>query len=99
MSDIRSEYVGGMASSVAIKINIFGLEPKALEAIPPTYSDLISLIASGSPGMSGANITWKGQKINDTKDLITAYLNCRDEEFVFDVEIEEKLMSYMDTAV
>ena len=76
-----------------------GSEPKLLEAIPPTYSDLVSLIASGCPGMSGATITWKGNKLDNTKDLITAYLNCRDEEFVFDVEIEEKVMSYMDTAV
>ena len=86
-------------SGVVIKINIVGAEPKLLEAIPPTYSDLVSLIASGNPGMSGASIQWKGTKLNDTKDLITAYLNCRDEEFVFDVEIEEKVMSYMDTAV
>jgi hypothetical protein len=56
-------------------------------------------IASEYPGLSNLAVHWKELEIKNTKDLIIGYLNCRDDEFVIRVDFEEKMMTYMDTAV
>ncbi|MEE4248509.1 MAG: hypothetical protein V2I33_24275 [Kangiellaceae bacterium] len=59
----------------------------------------MSPIAAEYPGLSNLSVHWKENEIKNTKDLVVGYLNCRDDEFVITVNFEEKMMTYMDTAV
>jgi hypothetical protein len=88
-----------MDTVVPVKLVMNGAEAKTLEQIPPSLGHLLAPITQQNPGLSNLVVLWKEHELKDTNDLIKAYLNNRDDEFVFTVNFEEKIMSYMDTAV
>jgi len=86
-------------SSLVVKVAIVGAETKTLDSIPLTYAEIIRPIIIDTPGITKLEVTWNGNAIKDTSDLFAAYLNNREDEFLLNVDIEEKAMSYVDTAV
>lgn len=86
-------------SNLTVKISIAGAEDKILDSIPLSYAELIRPIIIETPGITKMDVTWNGNLIKDTEELFKAYLNNKQDEFHLVIDIEEKAMSYVDTAV
>ena len=86
-------------SSLIVKVAMAGAETKTLDSIPLSYAELIKPIIIETPGITKLEVSWNEKPIKDTSDLFTAYLNNREDEFTLTIDIEEKAMSYVDTAV
>lgn len=84
--------------SPIVKVKIAGAKTKTLDSVPLTYAEVIRPIIIENPGITKLEVTWNGNPINDTADLFTAYLSNKAEQFHLHVEVEEKALTYADTA-